>query len=178
MRSRILMSLPALLVPLLTSCGGGKDDAAKSNAAVTPAGAPAAKTDHSADEAAIRAIYQALPDQLNTGNAAAMSATFADDGVEIMPGAPQTKGPAAIQKLMAATFASMKNLKASVGTSIVTVSEAGDMAVIEAPYQMSWTDAKGKKAADHGTTMTIFKKVNGQWKILYDTNVSEVAPPQ
>ena len=162
MRRRILMSIPVLLVALLTSCSG--------------TGTSAAKVDKSADEAAIRAIYQKMPEQLNTGNTAAVSALFADDGTEIMAGMPLTKGRDAVQKMMTTVFSSMKDLKLSVGASNVTVSDAGDLAVIEAPYQMSWTDAKGKKVDDHGTTMTIFKKVNGQWKILYDTNISEVAP--
>jgi len=93
-----------------------------------------------------------------------------------MPGAPPTQGPAAVTKEFAAALATMKNLNASVGDIVVTVSDAGDLAVVKAPYRMSFTDPKGKKAEDHGTTMTVFKKVNGQWKILYDTNISEVAP--
>ena len=41
---------------------------------------------------------------------------------------------------------------------------------------MTYVDAKGKQAEDHGTTLTVFKKVNGQWKVLIDTNISEVPP--
>ena len=43
-------------------------------------------------------------------------------------------------------------------------------------YHLTFSDPKGKKMEDHGTTMTIFKKANGQWKIPYATNISEVAP--
>lgn len=175
MRRGILMSFPSLLVPLLMSCGNAKDVAAKSDSAATVAGASSAKTDKSADEAAIRAIYQKMEEHMNAGSAADISALFADDGTEIMSGMPSTKGRVAIQKEMTTVFSSMKNLKVSIGASNVTVSDAGDLAVIEAPYQMSSTDPKGKKVADHGTTMTIFKKVNGEWKILYDTNISAVA---
>ena len=88
---------------------------------------------------------------------------------------PPAKGSADIQKTMTAVFGSLKDLKLSVGDIDVTVAEAGDLAVVKAPYQMSGKDPKGKAVNDHGTTMTIFKKVNGQWKILYDTNISEVA---
>jgi len=113
---------------------------------------------------------------LNAGDAAGMSALFADDGTEIVAGMPPAKGRDAVQKVVTTVFSSLKNLKASIGASNVTVSDAGDLAVIEAPYQMSGTDPKGKRVDDHGTTMTVFKKINGQWKILYDTNISEVAP--
>jgi hypothetical protein len=52
------------------------------------------------------------------------------------------------------------------------------IAVVKAPYRMTYTDAKGEKTDDHFTSLTVFRKVNAQWRILYDTNVSEVAPPQ
>jgi uncharacterized protein (TIGR02246 family) len=174
MRRRILLSLPSLLAPLLISCGGSSDSAATSDSGVKLAGASAAKTDKSADEAAIRAIYEKMAGQMNATDATGITALFADDGSEMMPGMPAARGHDAIQKLMTTVFSSMKNLKVTIGASNVAVSDAGDLAVITAPYQISSTDAKGKKLTDHGTTMTIFRKINGQWKILYDANVSEV----
>jgi uncharacterized protein (TIGR02246 family) len=119
-----------------------------------------------------------MPGQLAAGDASAAAALFMDDGVEVMPGMPPAQGRDAVKKAFASVFASMKNLNLSMGNVIVTVADAGDLAVVKAPYRMTYTDAKGKKADDHGTSMTVFQKVNGQWKILYDTNVSEVAPPQ
>jgi ketosteroid isomerase-like protein len=65
----------------------------------------------------------------------------------------------------------------SVSDVVATVSDSGDLGVLKFTYQMSYTDPKGKKAADHGTSLTVLKKVNGQWKVLYDTNASEVAAP-
>lgn len=41
---------------------------------------------------------------------------------------------------------------------------------------MSFTDAKGKKQEDRGTTLTVLRKINGEWKVLYDTNLGEIAP--
>lgn len=46
----------------------------------------------------------------------------------------------------------------------------------EGPYRMSFTDAKGKKQEDRGTTLTVLRKINGEWKVLYDTNLGEIAP--
>jgi uncharacterized protein (TIGR02246 family) len=173
MRRRV-EALLAIALPLAAGCGGSSGNATQ-GAGVAQAGGPSA-ANKAADEAALRAIYQKLPAALMTADTASFGALFLDDGVEIMPGAPPTQGPAAVTKEFAAALATMKNLNASVGDIVVTVSDAGDLAVVKAPYRMSFTDPKGKKAEDHGTTMTVFKKVNGQWKILYDTNISEVAP--
>jgi hypothetical protein len=34
---------------------------------------------------------------------------------------------------------------------------------------------KGKKIEDHGNYVTVWKKVDGQWKVLSDINSSEVS---
>jgi len=171
MRTRIAVLL-AIALPVFAACGGSAGSGAQNG--VAQAGA-AAGTDRAADEAALRAIYQKMPAQVIAGDTSAIGALFPDDGVEIMAGAAPAQGHAAVAKQFAGVFASMKNLSITFGDAVVTVAGAGDLAVIKAPYQMSYTDAKGKKATDHGTTMTVFKKIDGQWKILYDTNVSEVA---
>ena len=176
MRRRILTVWLAATIPFAAACGGSSSNATQSGAGVAQAGA-AATADKAADEAALRAIYQKMP-QMAMGDASAFAALFMDDGIEIMPGMAPAQGPDAVKKEYASLLASMKNLNLTIGDAIVTIADAGDLAVVKAPYHLTYTDAKGKKAEDHGTSMTVFKKVNGQWKILYDTNVSEVAPPQ
>ena len=174
MRRPIQMVWRAASVVIAASCGGSSSNAAQ-NGSVAQAGGPA-KTDKAADEASLRAIYQKMPSQLASADTAAVGALFTDDGVEIMPGMPPAVGREAVKKELATVVASMKNLKLSIGDAAVTVADAGDLAVVKAPYRMSYVDAKGKQAEDHGTTLTVFKKVNGQWKILIDTNISEVPP--
>jgi uncharacterized protein (TIGR02246 family) len=174
MRSRTLVLMVAALAPVISACTGGADNSSKS-ANVAQAGGPA-KTDKAADEAAIRAIYQTFPSFFYVGDAAGFVAVFADDGVEIAAGAPVAKGRDAIQKMYSGLFSSMKNANVTFGNLSVRVADAGDFATVEGPYQMSFTDAKGKKQQDHGTTLTVFQKINGAWKILYDTALSEVAP--
>jgi len=176
MRRRILTVWLAVAIPVAAACGGSSSNATQSGAGVAQAGTPD-KVDKAADEAALRAIYQKIPGQFAAGDTS-YAALFADDGVEIMPGMPPSQGSDAVKKQVASVLASMKNLNLSMGDAVVTIADAGDLAVVKAPYQLTYTDAKGKKAEDHGTSMTVFKKVNGQWKILYDTNASEVAPPQ
>jgi uncharacterized protein (TIGR02246 family) len=164
----------AASISVLAACGGSSSGASQSaSGAVAQAGGPA-KSDKAADEASLRAMYQKMPGQLMSADTAAIGALFADDGVEIMPGMPQTAGREAIKKEFASTFGSMRSLKLTIGDLAITVADAGDLAVVKAPYHTTFLDAKGKQTEDHGTTLTVFKKVNGQWKIVIDSNVSEV----
>ena len=175
MRRHQLMVWLTTSIVVAMACSKSGSNAAQSGS-VAQAGGPA-KTDKAADEAALRAIYQKMPGQLASMDTSAIGAAFLDDGVEIMPGMPPAKGRDAVKKQFA-SMASVKNLKLEIGDVDVTVADAGDLAAVKAPYRMSWADAKGKPVTDHGTSLTVFKKVNGQWKILIDTNVSEVPPAQ
>lgn len=175
MHSRSLVFTVAALAPVLAACSGASRDSSDTPS-VAQAGAPA-KADKSADEAAIRAIYEKFPAAFAAGDAAAVAAPFADDGVEIQVGAPAAKGRDAIQKMYAGLFSAMKKVTVRLGDLTVHVADAGDYAIVEGPYQMSFTDTKGKKQEDRGTTLTVFRKISGEWKVLYDTNLSEVAPP-
>jgi ketosteroid isomerase-like protein len=163
----------AIFVFAAAACNSEKGDAAKA-----PGAAAAPKVDKSGDEAILRGFLQKAPQFAASNTVDSIAVMLADDGVEIMPGAPPAKGPEAARKLMSATFGSLKNLKMVLGDIEVHVSDSGDLAVAKAPYSFTAADAKGKPQQDHGTSLTVFKKVNGQWKMLYDTNISEVAPPQ
>ena len=174
MRRPIQMVWLAASILIAGACSGSSSNTVQ-NGSVALAGGPA-KTDKAADEAALRAIYQKMPSQLTSADTAVVGALFTDDAVEIMPGMPPAQGRAAITKEFAAVLAGMKNFKLTLGDIAVTVADAGDLAVVKAPYRESYVDAKGKQAEDHGTTLTVFKKVNSQWKILIDTNISEVPP--
>ena len=44
-------------------------------------------------------------------------------------------------------------------------------------YTMKMSDAKGKMMQDVGKYVTIFKKVDGQWKIIVDTFNSDAPAP-
>ena len=176
MRRRMLVSALAVSISTALACGSSGNSGSQTSANVAQAGAPA-KIDKTADEAALRAIYLNLPALLAKGDAAAMAAQFADDGAEIMAGMPPATGTAAVSKLFSTLLGSMKGASLTMSDIAVTVGDAGDLAVVQAPYRMTYTGADGRKIDDHGRSMTVFKKVNGQWKILYDTNISEMAPP-
>ena len=157
------------------ACSGSSNNGAQNGSAVAQAGTPS--KDKAADEAALRAIYQKLPTYVMSGDTAAIGALFTNESVEIMPGLPMAQGPSAVMRQFASVIASQKNIKLNFGDALITVADAGDLAVVRAPYRMTFVDAKGKAAEDHGTTLTVFKKVNGQWKALIDTSISEVPAP-
>ncbi len=177
MRGRTLTVWLLVAIPVAVACGRTDGGATQSGAGAAQAGAPAG-ADKAADDAALRAIYRELPHTLTSGDTTAMAALFLDDGVEFVVGMAPMQGHAAIAKGLASVMATMKNLALTMGDAVVTISSAGDLAVVKAPYRMTFTDPKGRKAEDRGTSMTVFRKVNGQWKILYDTAMSEVMPTQ
>jgi ketosteroid isomerase-like protein len=57
------------------------------------------------------------------------------------------------------------------------IAEAGDMAVDVGTYTFNGTDPKGKPMTDNGKYTTVFKKVNGEWKIAVDMFSSNVPVP-
>lgn len=177
MRGRIPTVSLAILAFVVTGCNSPRDTNANPDKAA-PTAAAGAKTDKSADEAALRAVYQKIPQYAASGTVDSLAAFFADDGTEIMAGMPPAKGVEGARKAFAAAFGPMKSLKLTLGDVAVHVADSGDLAVVAAPYEFTYKDTKGKSQRDHGTTMTVFKKVSGQWKILYDTNISDIAPPQ
>jgi uncharacterized protein (TIGR02246 family) len=173
MRRCISMVSVVVAVSMAAACGRSSGSAGQSSTAVVQAGSIGG-VDKAADEAMLRAIYQKFPTQITAKDTASIAALFMDDGVEVTPGMSPAQGHAAISKTFASLFAAQKNLEVSFGDLTITVADAGDVGVIKAPYRMTFTDLKGKKGEDHGTTLTVFRKVNGQWKMLYDSNISEV----
>jgi ketosteroid isomerase-like protein len=69
---------------------------------------------------------------------------------------------------------SSKDLKLTFQPTSILVGDGGDLAAEQGTYQISFTGPKGKKIEDHGNYVTVWKKVGGQWKVLYDINAWEV----
>jgi ketosteroid isomerase-like protein len=112
--------------------------------------------------AQIAKMSEAWQTTYNAGDAAALTALYTSDAKVMAPGAEPVSGAAAIQKFFAADIANgAKNILTPedvVGSGDVAVETGGWVA----------QDASGKHL-DHGTFMTLYKKVNGAWKIYRDT---------
>ena len=105
---------------------------------------------------------QAWQKAYNAGDAAALTALYTKDAKVMAPGAEAASGTKAIQALFEADVAQkVKNT-----LTLEDVVGFGDYALETGKYVA--TSADGKHV-DHGSFMTLLKKVDGGWKIHRDT---------
>jgi uncharacterized protein (TIGR02246 family) len=105
---------------------------------------------------------QAWQKAYNAGDAAALTALYTKDAKVMAPGAEAASGTKAIQALFEADVAQ----KAKNTLTQEDVVGFGDYALETGKYVA--TSADGKHL-DHGSFMTLLKKVDGGWKIHRDT---------
>jgi ketosteroid isomerase-like protein len=142
------------------------------------AGAP--QTPPAVDQAAIATQIQGRTAAFAAGLAArdtnAIGNMYADDAHLLAPNAPRTDGKEAIRQVWAG-FMRMPGMELVPTTGPTMVSEAGDMVVELGTYTFKALDAGGKPMTDNGKYVTVYKKVNGEWKIVVDTWNSDVPFP-
>ncbi len=166
----IASALGLLALVLATGCNQSKSAAMTRD---TTAAGPR-KVDKAAEEQAIRAIGRKWEKMFADRDSSGMAALFADDGYEMPPNAKAMKGPEEVRKGFGEMIRTSKDLKLTFQPTSILVGDGGDLAAEQGTYQISWTGPKGKKIEDHGNYVTVWKKVGGQWKVLYDINASEV----
>jgi uncharacterized protein (TIGR02246 family) len=105
---------------------------------------------------------QAWQKAYNAGDAAALTALYTKDAKVMAPGAEAASGTKAIQALFEADVA--QKVKNTLTQEDVV--GFGDYALETGKYVA--TSADGKHV-DHGSFMTLLKKVDGGWKIHRDT---------
>jgi uncharacterized protein (TIGR02246 family) len=124
-----------------------------------PALAQAGATDVRAQISKMDQAWQAA---YNSGDAAALAALHAQDAKVMAPGSEPVSGRAAIQEFYAAA------VKDGAKNTLTTgdVMGFGDFAVATGGWVANAADGTH---LDHGTYMTLYKRVNGAWKIYRDT---------
>ena len=132
--------------------------------ALTGCAPPVADT--SADLAALKADVLDWIAAYNAGDADAVAALHAEDGVVMAPGAVAAVGRAAIRDFIAADIASSK----AQGLTF-TADESSDAAV---DGNTGWTsgtfgvaDASGNTVAT-GKYLSVYERINGEWQIVRD----------
>jgi uncharacterized protein (TIGR02246 family) len=112
--------------------------------------------------AQIEKMDRAWEKAYNAGDAAALTALYTKDAKVMAPGAEVASGTSAIQKLFAADVAQGVKNTLTMGDVV----GFGDYALETGTFVA--TSAEGKHL-DHGSFMTLLKKVDGGWKIHRDT---------
>jgi len=124
-----------------------------------PAMAQAGATDLRAQ---IEKMDQAWQTAYNAGDAAAVAALYAEDAKVMAPERATVSGRAAIQAMFAQDIATgSKN-----ALTLVEVFGGGDFAVEVGGWVETGADGAHK---DHGSFLTVYKRVGGAWKIFRDT---------
>jgi ketosteroid isomerase-like protein len=113
----------------------------------------------------------------NAQDAHKAAAYDAADYVGIYHGSPNTIGPAADEAGMKAQMAAAK-VDWRLGQSKVTIAEAGDLAVFEAPYTFVITIPNAPVARENGTWIAIFKRQDDGSMKLWRSIASDAPAPR
>lgn len=116
----------------------------------------------------IKKMDQAWEKAYNAGDAAALAALYTKDAKLMAPGAEPAAGTKAIQAAFAADM--VQGVKNTLTQEDVV--GLGDYALETGNWVA--TSADGKHL-DHGPYMTLYKKVDGGWKLYRDTWNSSMA---
>jgi uncharacterized protein (TIGR02246 family) len=161
---RLLVGLSAVLVGLV--------------ACSQPAPATTPKPDLAAEEKAIREADARWLQATQARDAAGAAAVFASDGVAYREHVDPLIGPAAFQAFE--TKFQTDNPKVNVvwSTDAIRIADSGDFAIQTGEYDLT---AMGPKAdaEDKGRFVTVWKKVNREWKVAHDissTTMPEITP--
>jgi len=133
-----------------------------------------AAVDLAAEAAAVEAVSMQWLEAAQARDVDAATALFADDAVVFEEGQGSIVGVPAIRADIEEDWADNPDATVSWSTDDVQVASSGDMAW----ERGSWTydpDGAGEAEPMDGEYVTVYKKVNGVWKVATDIGVSHEA---
>jgi uncharacterized protein (TIGR02246 family) len=116
-------------------------------------------------DAGFRALSEQFTKAAVAGDAKAIAALYADDGVEMRPDMPPLKGRAAIQQFYEKMIASATINKLT--TSHSEMRAFGDTGYDVGTFTQTYTPTNAKPMNTTGKYVAIVKRVGGAWKIAY-----------
>ncbi len=127
----------------------------------------------SSDDAAIRALAARWQKAVLDRDPDVQASMFADDGVSYHDGQEPLVGPTAIRAWEARSRASHPKATITSATDAIRIAAAGDMAVQTGEGRLTSLGADGEDHAIHRQRfVTVWKKVDGQWKVAHDIAVN------
>jgi uncharacterized protein (TIGR02246 family) len=130
------------------------------------------KVDLNAEEQAIRSISMKWLESVKNNDAAASAALFADDGISYGENVEPSVGPAAIEEAFIKSREKNPGLIVDWTTDRVEIAASGDLAVEYGSYKVSSQGPEGLQEDDYGKYVTVYRKVNGTWKVAADIGTS------
>jgi uncharacterized protein (TIGR02246 family) len=126
-----------------------------------------------AEERAIREADARWLKAAQAHDAAGAAAVFASDGVSYPNHLDPVVGPAAFQAHSEKQLAANPKAMVKWMTDSVQVAASGDLAVQTGTYHITGMGPKGTDE-DRGRFVTVWKKVNGEWKVAHDIGSTTV----
>jgi len=129
--------------------------------------------DLAADEMAIRALAAQWRKALLDRDAATQAAMFAPDGVSYHDSQEPLVGPAAILAWESRSAAEHPKARITSTTTAIRIAASGDLAVQSGEGSLTSLGANGEDQAVHRQRfVTVWKKINGEWKVAHDIAVN------
>ena len=129
--------------------------------------------DLASDERAIRDLAARWQKALLERDAATQAGMFADDGVSYHDGQPPLVGSAAVLAWESRAVISHPKAVITATTDRIQVAAAGDIAIQTGEGTLTSLGEGGEDRAVHRQRfVTVWKKVNGQWKVAHDIAVN------
>lgn len=120
-----------------------------------------------ADNTAITQLDKGWGEAASSKNLDAVVAFYAEDGTLVWPDQPPVHGSANIRTAWSGAFQEMPNVFLQFTPERIDVSESGDLASDFGVVTMGTEGPQGPKVT--GKYVVVWKKVDGSWKVLYDS---------
>jgi uncharacterized protein (TIGR02246 family) len=173
MQNRILMLLA--VAALTTACSKPAQNAADTGMAAQGVVTPPA--DQSAEAAAIVKADSAWMRHVQSRNVDSVMSWYTPDAVSYGFGGSPASGTDQIRanytEFVKATITEPKIL-----TNTVKFSDDGNMAYDHGTYTMTVAQPGGKPARENGAYLNVWRKVDGQWKLVAEMGTPVAAPKQ
>ena|ERR1035437_590671 len=125
-------------------------------------------TKPSDDKKAIRKLDVEWGRAATQGDLKAVVEFYARDGSVVWPDTPAQHGTAKIRAAWKSVYAAYKGLTLKFTAERIDIAQSGDVAVDFGKVAFGYIGPKGR-VMNIGKYVVVWKKVNGAWKVLYDS---------